>query len=116
MEDVSAMERGLEEVWNKALGYITREPYRGLLIEKIADWRFRKAISRDRRATREALVDLALARTTSPGTISAIAYAVAWATIVLPGGNALARCRWLQPMRSFLARRLRHGESNISGV
>jgi glycosyltransferase involved in cell wall biosynthesis len=37
MQNSSAMERGLDVVWNKALGYINREPYQSLLAAKIAD-------------------------------------------------------------------------------
>jgi glycosyltransferase involved in cell wall biosynthesis len=114
MENVSAMERGLEAVWSKALGYITREPYRSLLAAKIADWRFRRAVFRDHINTRAALTNLAAARAISPETISTFAYAVAWLTIILPGGRYLARSPRLSSTRRLLARLLSSRVAKIS--
>jgi glycosyltransferase involved in cell wall biosynthesis len=103
-----AMQRGLEAVWEKALGYVTREPYRSLVATKLARHRFNMAFSKDRVTKREAWAMLDLARTTHPQAISAPAYAVAWASIALPGGTALVRSPWLRPIRRFLARLLRY--------
>ncbi|HEY4381883.1 MAG TPA: glycosyltransferase [Acidobacteriaceae bacterium] len=99
----AAMGRGLEAVWQKALGYVTREPYRGLLAEQLAEYRFRTAVARVGMRRREALDQLALARATSPAKVSAPAYVFGYATIVLPGGSFLVRSRWLQAIRRRLA-------------
>jgi hypothetical protein len=106
-KDLSAIERGVAAVWGKGLGYVTREPYRSLIAAKVADRKFSMALSKCRMTTHEALDELAFARATSPGSISALAYAVGYVTIVLPGGGALARSRWVRPMRRFLGRLLR---------
>ncbi len=103
-KNFSAAERGMEAVWEKALGYVTREPYRSRIAARLAYRRFRLAVSRDRMTTREALAKLAQARATSPSTVSALAYAAGWATIVFPGGAALMRSPKLRPVRRALAR------------
>ena len=104
MQNPSAMERGLDEVWNKALGYINREPYRSLLAARIADWRLRRAIFKDHMDKREALEDVAFARSMSPTTISALTYAAARLLVIVPGGRYLARSQWLGTMRRNLTR------------
>jgi glycosyltransferase involved in cell wall biosynthesis len=98
-----AMERGLDEVWNKAFGYINREPYRSLLAAKIADDKLRRVIFRDQMGRRQALATLAQARATSPATVSARTYAAACIAVVLPGGRSVARLAWLGPIRCTLA-------------
>ena len=104
--NVSAMNRGIEAVWDKALAYVTREPYRSLIAARLAHLRFLMAVSRDHLTKQEALGKLFLARGTHPETVSALAYAVGYAAIVLPGGTALVRSRWLRAIRRGLARLL----------
>jgi glycosyltransferase involved in cell wall biosynthesis len=101
--DVSTTARGLEAVWDKALGYVTREPYRTLLAERMAEFRFYMAVSRDGLNISEALAKLVLARATSPRKISALAYAFGYASIVLPGGTFFVRSHGLRTVRRFLA-------------
>ena len=101
--DVSATARGLEAVWVKALGYVTREPYRSLLTERLAEFRFYMAVSRDGMTTSEALARLALARAASSKKISALAYAFGYASIVVPGGAFFVRSRGLRTVRRLLA-------------
>jgi len=103
MSNFHKMEQGLEVVWGKALRYVTREPYRSMLAAKIADWRLRRAVFENRIGTREALANLSLAKAESPETISALMYAAAWVTILIPGGRQLARLRCLGFMRHMLA-------------
>jgi cellulose synthase/poly-beta-1,6-N-acetylglucosamine synthase-like glycosyltransferase len=103
-----AMNRGMEAVWDKALGYVTREPYRSLIAASLAHLRFLMAVSRDHLTKQEALAKLALARGTHPETVSALAYAVGYAAIVLPGGAALVRSRWPRAIRRGLARLLHY--------
>jgi glycosyltransferase involved in cell wall biosynthesis len=90
-KDICAMARGIEAVWEKALGYVTREPYRSLILASIANWRFWKAISSDQMTKREALAMLALARSTSPDTISALDCVIGCLTVVLPAGLVHSR-------------------------
>ncbi len=101
--DVAKTERGLEAVWDKALGYVTKEPYRALLAERLAEFRFYMAVSRDEMGISEALAKLALARSTSPQKISGLTYAFGFASIVLPGGTHLVRSSSLRPVRRLLA-------------
>lgn len=114
-QDTSAMDLGNEAVWNKALGYVTREPYRSLVAAKLAHLRFYMAVWTDQMTAQEALVKLALARAMSPETISALTYAAGWITIVFPGGRYLARLPWLRPIRRLLARLLHSGSRRTLG-
>jgi glycosyltransferase involved in cell wall biosynthesis len=97
------MQLGLEAVWEKAMGYITREPYRAMLADHLADCRFHLAVSRGQFRRSEAVKKLTLARATSPRKVSALAYALGYATIVLPGGSFLVRSRPLRAIRRTLA-------------
>jgi hypothetical protein len=101
--DVARTTRGLEAVWDKAIGYVTKEPYRTLLAKRLAEFRFYMAVSRDQMTIPEALAKLALARATSPEKISALAYSLGYASIVLPGGTYLVRSRGLRMVRRLLA-------------
>jgi glycosyltransferase involved in cell wall biosynthesis len=94
---------GLEAVWDKALHYVTREPYQSLLARRLAEYRFVRAVSRNNMEIPEALAKLALARATSPKNVSAAAYLFGCAAIVLPGGSFLVRLRSLRRVRRFLA-------------
>jgi len=101
--DIPAMTRGLEAVLDKALGYVTSPPFRGLLAARLAESRFLIAVFRWQKDVPEALAKLALARATCPQKVSALAYAFGYAAIVLPGGWILVRSPLLQPIRRFLA-------------
>jgi glycosyltransferase involved in cell wall biosynthesis len=102
-QNSQAMEHAIDAVWNKALGYIDREPYRGLLRAKMANEKLRKVL-RERMPRSQALGDIAWARATSPETISARTCAAACITVVFPGGRYLARQSWLVPIRRVLGR------------
>lgn len=105
--NVSALALGAERVWDKALGYVNREPYRSLVAAALARRRFEIAVFRYRLSQREALAKLSLARATSPRTITRLSYALGCATVILPGGTALVRSRWLLPLRRVLSRLLK---------
>ena len=107
-KNASAMAHGYEAVWEKAVGYVRREPYRSLLVARLADHRFLTAVYADQLTKREALAMLARARAASPDKISVLVYALGGATIVLPSGSVLARSRWLRPIRRALARLLHY--------
>ena len=104
--NVSAMRQGREAVWDKALGYVTREPYRSLIAAQLAGVRFFIAVSNGNLTKRDALAKLALARATSPETVSSLAYVMGWSKIVVPGMSALVRLPWLGGMRRTLGRLL----------
>lgn len=110
-QDTRRMREGLEAVWEKALGYITTEPHRTLILGKLAQLRFFRAVSSGHSTRRDALAELRLARHTAVNAISAAAYAVAAATIVVPGGSALVRSPLLRSVRGFLARLFGYGVS-----
>jgi glycosyltransferase involved in cell wall biosynthesis len=98
-----AMDRGIEAVWVKALSYVTREPYRGLITARLARRRYDIAVSGDRNNKGERLEMLALARATSRDAISRLEYLVGYASIVMPSVNRIARHRSIRPIRRFLA-------------
>lgn len=104
-KNLAAMARGAEALWEKALGYVTREPYRGLIAAQLARNRFDMAVSRNEMSlsTRQALRKLALARAASPQTVPAPTYAIVWMILVLPGGITLARSRWVLAVRRTFA-------------
>jgi glycosyltransferase involved in cell wall biosynthesis len=79
-----AMARGAEAVWDKALRYITKEPYRSFVQARLAQARLRIAVLSKQRGRREALSMLARARATSRRGVSAINYLLGCAKIVLP--------------------------------
>jgi glycosyltransferase involved in cell wall biosynthesis len=114
-QNTAAMDQGNEAVLNKALDYVTREPYRSLLAANLAHLRFHMAVSSDRLPAQEALAKLALARRTSPQAISAMKYAAAWVIVAFPGGRHLTRLPRLQAIRRTLARLLRYRSQTISG-
>ena len=64
------------------------------------------AVASDQMPKREALAMLALARAASPEEVSWLEYAVGYAAILMPGGVALVRSRWLRPIRRVLSRLL----------
>ncbi|OFW10657.1 MAG: hypothetical protein A3H27_03240 [Acidobacteria bacterium RIFCSPLOWO2_02_FULL_59_13] len=113
-KDLPALAHGLEAVWEKALGYVEREPYRSLIAATVARQRFGRALSQDRLSRQERLAMLALARATSPETISAFACAAVQAAMLLPAGPV--RSRWLRPIRRWvLARLLGQPNQRVSG-
>ncbi|MBV9609201.1 MAG: glycosyltransferase family 2 protein [Acidobacteria bacterium] len=103
--NVSAILRGNEAVWEKALGYVNREPYRSQIIATLARSRFRTAVFRYDMTTKEALAKLALARATCPEMVPALAYGLSYAAIVLcGGGSSLVRSQRLRPALRVLER------------
>ena len=97
-----AMNLGNEAVWSKALGFITREPYRRLLREKLGRLRLAMALAPDQPDRLSATRMLDLARATAPWAMPAIAYAAAWAALTVPGGRAMARSPMLRSIRQAL--------------
>jgi glycosyltransferase involved in cell wall biosynthesis len=104
--NLKALEDGKETLWEKTLGYVDREPYRSLISAKLAQMRFHRALL-DRTSRMEALKKLALARRTNRQTVSILAFALAYAAIVLPFARTLVRSRSLQKVRRSLAVALR---------
>jgi len=98
-----AMSRGFEAVLEKALGYISYEPYQSLLRARLAELRYRMAIARESMDAASALAKLRQARVTSPQRVSALAYALGWVAITIPGGQFLARSQTLGTLRRFLS-------------
>jgi glycosyltransferase involved in cell wall biosynthesis len=101
--NATVMSRGYDAVLQKALGYVTREPYRSVIATGIADRKYQAAVARAGMTRREAWTLLGLARSLSPGTVSAPAYAFGWAIVALPGASALVRIRWLRYVRRAMA-------------
>jgi len=101
--DRSAMDRGREAVLEKALGYINSEPYRARLAANLAEYKYRSAIAREPIGVSSALAKLKLARTTSPQRVTALAYALGYAAITVPGGSFLAQLRPFGKVRGLFA-------------
>lgn len=106
-EDSAAMRRSVEDFWVKALGYITSEPYRSGVLERLSRLRFYMGIFGDGLTTRQALGKLAQAHSGSPRSISWADVGFAGALVLLPGGRWLASSPGLRPVRSVLRRLLR---------
>ena len=81
--DTNAISRGLESVWHKALGYVTREPYRSMIAAELARIRYMMALSRNI-PRKDAIQFLALARETNSETVSKPVYAMTYAGILVP--------------------------------
>ena len=109
--NAAAVSRGFEAIWDKAFGYVTREPYRSVIAAGIADRKYQTAVNRLQMSRREAWAQLSQARAISPGTVSAAAYAFGWAIIALPGSRVLLRARWLRHVRRGMASLLRYHSS-----
>ncbi len=97
-----AMRHGWEDVLVKALGYITRDPYRRLISEKLARQRFALALT-DELPASEALARIDSARQVNPDAVSPMGYAIARALILLPGGRNLARSARFASLRRRVA-------------
>lgn len=100
--DQEAMNRGNEAVWTKALGYIATQPYRDLVLAKLARLRLSMALSGTCANDGTALEMLRLARNTSPREISCFTYAAAWAALKFPPFRCLLRSRLVRLARRAL--------------
>jgi glycosyltransferase involved in cell wall biosynthesis len=100
------MLRDMELTFAKALAYIEDEPYRSLLVTRLARLRFVLALADESGGRRKALAELRSARECSPETVSRLAYGLGYALILVPGGSSLARARGLRPARSLGAKLL----------
>jgi glycosyltransferase involved in cell wall biosynthesis len=100
------MLRDMEMTFAKALGYVEDEPYRSLLVERLARLRFVLALAHESGGRREALAELRRAREGAPETVSRLAYALAYALISVPGGSSFARAQGLRPARALGAKLL----------
>jgi GT2 family glycosyltransferase len=107
----AATRRAFDLVWENALEYVTREPYRSLVAAKVASRKFDRAIHRIENSRREALALLASARVTSPETVSSLDYVAGYAAILLPGGAALVRSGCLGALRRGANRLFRRRQS-----
>ncbi len=96
-ENMSAILRGNEAVWEKALSYVDREPHRSRILASLARSRFRSAVFRDDMNTKEALAKLAQARATCQKMVPALAYALGYAAILVSAGSSLVRSPRLRP-------------------
>ena len=110
-ENSAAIAHGIEAVWSKALGYVTLEPYRGLIAAELARHRLSMALSRDI-SKQEALSTLALARASSPETVPMSMYVVTRAAILVPA----LRVRWLRKTRRWVLDRFGFGTPEISAA
>jgi glycosyltransferase involved in cell wall biosynthesis len=93
--------RDMEMTFAKALGYVEDEPYRGLLVSRLARLRYVLAVADESGGRQAALAELRQAREGSPETVSKLAYALGYALISVPGGSSLARAKGLRPARAL---------------
>jgi glycosyltransferase involved in cell wall biosynthesis len=109
--NLALIAQGIEAVLVKALGYVTLEPYRGLIAAELARHRFNMALSKVI-TKQEALSILANARASSPGTVSMSMYIATRAGILVPA----IRTPWLRKMRRWVVHRFGFGSPDISGA
>ena len=95
-----------EKTWTKALTYITSEPHRTLVAQRLAQLRFVEAISSRTLTHHERLQKLRAAADCHPDGLSRAAFAIGWLLIHLPGSRALAETRALHTARGLIAQRL----------
>jgi GT2 family glycosyltransferase len=88
--NLRAMVDRMEQTYEKAAGYIDREPYRSRVLARLARLRFGSAVSDIRLNRAERIAKLRSAARLSPGTISPVAYALGFAAILAPGAQRLA--------------------------
>lgn len=100
--DARAMVRGMEPVWIRAREYITREPYRSAVSQRLAKLLFYLAIS-ETDSTKASLSRLRRAREASPNTVTLRAFAIAWLLIVTRTGPLLVG-HWLRPIRKIITK------------
>lgn len=98
--------RDLEMTFAKALGYVRDEPYRSLLVARLARLRFVLALAGESGGRRESLAELRRARDGAPETVSGLAYGLGYALVSVPGGSSLARAQGLRPARALGAKLL----------
>jgi glycosyltransferase involved in cell wall biosynthesis len=93
--------RDMELTFAKALGYVRDEPYRSVLVTRLARLRFVLALAGESGGRRESLAELRRARKGAPETVSGLAYGLGYALILVPGGSSLARAQGLRPARAL---------------
>jgi len=89
--DPAAMAWGIEAVWHKALGYVSTEPYRALILERLARKRFEIAKNRMNLTRCRALSMVWAARRICPAEVSLRDYAIGCGLIMMPRADAVAR-------------------------
>jgi len=93
-----AQRHNREKTLAKALTYVTTEPYRSGIAEKLAWLRFYDALSSSRLPRRERVVKLR-----ASGIRSRISFGLGWCVIQCPGGSALLDVEALQSLRRTAA-------------
>ena len=102
----AAVARGMEAVWEKALGYITDEPYRSTLTSQLARYSWHQSILRDDATAGERLAKLARARRLNPEAVSLLAYLVGCSLVIVPGSRFLVRAPQLRGLRRGITKLL----------
>jgi GT2 family glycosyltransferase len=100
--DAGAMVRGMEPVWIRAQDYITKEPYRTAVSNRLGRLLFYLAIS-ETDSIKVSLSRLRRAREISPDTVTMRAFVIAWLLIATRTGPLLLG-RGLRPIRQLIAR------------
>lgn len=102
--DYEKMWRGQEALWNKAMGFVARQPYRDMVLKNLARIRYYSAVLGEGAGLPKSLEKLAQARAACPEAISLLACAAGAAALLIPGGRALARSPRLRLLRRAVAR------------
>jgi glycosyltransferase involved in cell wall biosynthesis len=102
--DLGAMMDGIAAVWRKALTYVDREPYRGILARRLAQRELYLALATaPNRAA--ALRGLARVRALDSSAVPPTALALAYVLAALPARRTVMRSRALASARALLQRR-----------
>jgi glycosyltransferase involved in cell wall biosynthesis len=94
--------RGMELVLTRAHQYITREPYRTAVSQKLGHTLFYLAISERASGVMASLAKLKKAREVSPNLVTSPAYACG-VLLIVTGIGPFVFGRWLKPVRRFVA-------------
>lgn len=103
-QNTAAMIAGTEAVWEKALTYVNREPYRGWIAAKLARHRLSIALRKNGMTTRNALRQLDRARAASADVVNIPIYVLARVVITTPGASALVKSSAVRSVRKVAAR------------
>ena len=94
----------MDQTWDKALGYVDREPYRSLVASRLAKLRFGMAISDPDISGDRRIKLLRSARELSPESIPHAAYLLARLTIAVPGARAAVQSPAMKALRPIVGR------------
>jgi glycosyltransferase involved in cell wall biosynthesis len=102
--DLAAVAYGREALWDKALTYITRQPYRKMVARESARQKLRLAFFEAHRSRRRALIKVQSARKTDRDSVPLFMYIAVCGLLVMPGARFLFSSRLPVGVRRLINR------------